>query len=195
MRRPRPSAAGSARAPTDRRRRSGPPALRPLDDAGRAEYAAAAIESLHLEEGVGGVRADGRLEALLPHRPDLVQRIAILAGEQPPLAHVRRAVPARVDERSTAFLRTCGSRRLVGGMADPREAVRPVRVCAARAELPVEQYAAVAGELGEVLVRSPADEHVPVRQELCVALTGRQQRLRLVLVAADEPCRVVLLVD
>src|SRR4051812_28475389 len=139
MRRPRPSAAGSARAPTDRRRRSGPPALRPLDDVGRAEHVAVAIESLHLEEGVGGVRADGRLEALLPYRADLVQLSSILAGKQAPLAHVRRAVPARVDERSTAFLRTRGSSRLVGGVTDPRQAVRPVRVCAARAELSVEQ--------------------------------------------------------
>ena len=101
----------------------------------------------------------------------------------------------RSSSRTRAFRRlprTRGDRGPVGGATDPREAVGAVRVGAARAEPRVEQHAAVRRELREVLVRPPADEDVTVGQELRAALTGREQRLRVVLVAADERGRSAL---
>src|SRR5206468_5269926 len=104
------------------------------------------------------------------------------------------AVPADVD--LAAYHR---DRRDVLRVAVPDEAVRAVavRVLPRRLAVPevrVEEDVAVLTQLAHVRPPAPAHEDVAVREELRVALERREQLLR-VLVAADERCTLVLLVE
>src|SRR4051794_22468547 len=117
----------------------------------------------------------------------------VRATEHAPTRHRCGTVPAREYDRARA-VGTRSDCRAVTWSAAPGEAVGAVRVCAAAAEPRIEQHAAAPVELGEVLVRAPADEEVPVGQHLRVALARREERRR-VLEAAHELRRAALPVE